>query len=212
MVEDNKHKDLEAEALVAVPLEASVDNNSNKPKDLEEEASEELNNNHRVEPVLSVASLVDQEQHQALAVVEALAKLKLQNQEDFLVEHQLQPAALEHHKEYKVVVALGEEWDKPQLDSEDNNQVKLALEVNKLKVLVESEPNHKVIREVYSAEEVKQLLALVLEQALSKDLEDLNLLLEVCLEELPDLDNKQNQPVEVSFNNSNNNQGLVEVV
>ena len=211
-MEDNKHKDLEAEALVAVPLEASVDNNSNKPKDLEEEASEELNNNHRVEPVLSVASLVDQEQHQALAVVEALAKLKLQNQEDFLVEHQLQPAALEHHKEYKVVVALGEEWDKPQLDSEDNNQVKLALEVNKLKVLVESEPNHKVIREVYSAEEVKQLLALVLEQALSKDLEDLNLLLEVCLEELPDLDNKQNQPVEVSFNNSNNNQGLVEVV
>ena len=69
-MEDNKHKDLEAEALVAVPLEASVDNNNNKPKDLEEEASEELNNNHRVEPVLSVASLADQEPHQALAVVE----------------------------------------------------------------------------------------------------------------------------------------------
>ena len=210
--EDNKRKDLEAEALEVVPLEASADNNSNKPKDLEEEASEELNNNHKVVLGHSVVSLVDQEQHQVLEVAEALAKLKHLNQEAFSAEHQPRPAALEHHKEYKVVVALGEEWDKPQLDLEANNQVKLVLEVNKLKVLVESEPNHKVIQEVYSVEEVKQLLALVPVQALSKDLEVLNLLLVVCLGELPDLDNKLNQPVEVSFNNSNNNQGLAEVV
>jgi len=141
-VDNNNHKDLEvAEALAAVPLEASAELlNSNNNQDLVV-PQVALVNKHREVPVEAYSEHL-LSSHQLSGVVAASAMQPL-NLEDFLEAHNLLAAAsVGHHKEHKVVPLAVELDNNNQLVSE----VKLLLDLannNNLQDLVELELNHR---------------------------------------------------------------------